>query len=346
MKPLALILVVVAGLAFPAHAGFLDAISKAAEDTVKGVGDAVTASTSGGIVTSSRKQDVSVSSKQNAQITRLKSEVASDVGPKYGKAFSALGHNVLYMDIEDGVTKTWCQKWLKANGFDGREDGDFLAFDRDGSTVTLGFEGVEEKCLSTVWVKFPDAVEKSALVGKYKKLFGADFKYGEKRGEPEWDRNTASETIAGFDRRVDYRMENGKVEVEFTVFEQHGWCYYSRDTIAARRLLETPEANTKMFEWGNDIADCSLDVNGELKIKRGGEVAKMSKTMRDDLVKKLRAGLKEVQEVKSPNLVRSIKIRSMVVADMIAGLKKAQEQEALKAQERAKEKVRQKSLAF
>lgn len=58
-----------------AHAGFLDAISKAAEDTVKGVGDAVTASTSGGIVTSSRKQDVSVSSKQNARIAKFKSEI-------------------------------------------------------------------------------------------------------------------------------------------------------------------------------------------------------------------------------------------------------------------------------
>ena len=271
---------------------------------------------------------------------------SGDVEFKYGAAFRGMKHNALYMDIEDGVTMEWCREWMKAHGFECKEVDNLISFVNGGNKVTLEFEGVAEKCLAAVHVRFADAVEKAAVVEKYRKLFGADFGCAEHRGDPQWDRNTASDAILGFEREVEYVLSNGCVKVDFTIYEPYGLCYYSQDTILARRLLSSAESNTRMISWGNDIADFSLDVTGKMKVKRGGEVARMSKEMKSEFTTRMRAALKECQKNQPADKLRSIHIQSVPVTDKVAELKEEQKRSVLKARELEAEQSQKKALSF
>ena len=271
---------------------------------------------------------------------------SGDVEFKYGAAFRGMKHNALYMDIEDGVTMGWCREWMKAHGFECKEVDNLISFVNGGNKVTLEFEGVAEKGLAAVHVRFADAVEKAAVVEKYRKLFGADFGCAEHRGDPQWDRNTASDAILGFEREVEYVLSNGCVKVDFTIYEPYGLCYYSQDTILSRRLLSSTESNTRMISWGNDIADFSLDVTGKMKVKRGGEVARMSKEMKSEFTTRMRAALKECQKNQPVDKLRSIHIRSVPVADKVAELKEEQKRSVLKARELESKQIQKKALSF
>ena len=83
-----------------------------------------------------------------------------------------------------------------------------------------------------------------------------------------------------------------------------------------------------------------------MKVKRGGEVAKMSKEMKSELTARMRAALKECQKIRPVDKLRSIHIRSVPVADKVAELKEEQKRSVLKARELESKQIQKKALSF
>lgn len=268
---------------------------------------------------------------------------------KYTAPFRAMEHSLLFKDIPDGASLDWCEMWFSENKikFTTNRKGRRITFKNDANDVTLYFDGIGDQLgVVSVAIEFSEAVEKELLVGKYKKQYGNRFVYLEKVGDVEWDHNTASDNVIGFERTILYAMGDGNVEVRSTVCSHYGICYLSADTLKGIQLFTSAEEKTKLFEWGNNMVDMSLDVAGKMTIRRGGPVARMSEKEQKILIEKLKEVNAEIGKLKSPNLIRSVQIRSLRAFGIVEDAnRKAKEAQERKAEEEKKAKV-QKSLEF